>query len=108
MCRSPNEKALRPATDNTLEYNPALCINCGMCTEVCPHGVFAKGGSCVELRHPESCIECGACRVNCPTGAIDVDSGVGCAAAMMRAALLGRKEPSCGPSRCSGSEQRNP
>ena len=82
---------------NTLEYDPALCINCGMCSAVCPHGVFAADGRVARLVRPEACMECGACQLNCPTGAITVDSGVGCAAAMIHAALTGRKEPVCGP-----------
>ena len=82
---------------NTLEYNPELCINCGMCSTVCPHGVFAPDDRVVQLVHPEACMECGACQQNCLTGAITVDSGVGCAAAMIHAALTGRKEITCGP-----------
>ena len=82
---------------NTLEYNPELCINCGMCSIVCPHTVFAPDGDAARLVRPEACMECGACQQNCPTGAITVDSGAGCAAAMIRAALTGKKEPVCGP-----------
>jgi NAD-dependent dihydropyrimidine dehydrogenase PreA subunit len=82
---------------NTLEYNPELCINCGMCSIVCPHAVFAPDGHVAQLVRPEACMECGACQRNCPTGAITVDSGVGCAAAMIYAALRGKKEPICGP-----------
>jgi NAD-dependent dihydropyrimidine dehydrogenase PreA subunit len=82
---------------NTLEYTPALCINCGMCCTVCPHGVFSPNGDVVRLVRPEACMECGACQQNCPTGAIAVDSGVGCASAMIYAALTGREEPICGP-----------
>ncbi len=37
-------------------------------------------------------------RLNCPEGAIRVDSGVGCAAAMMWSALRGKKEIACGNS----------
>ena len=85
---------------NTLEYNPELCIGCGVCYDVCPHSVFAMNGRLAELVHAEACMECGACQLNCPTDAIKVDSGVGCAAAMFQAALTGKKEPTCGSS-CS-------
>lgn len=81
---------------NTLQYNPELCINCGMCSIVCPHAIFTANDRVAQLVRPEACMECGACQLNCPTGAITVDSGVGCAAAMIRAALRGRKEPTCG------------
>jgi len=45
--------------------------------------------------NPDSCMECGACALNCETGAIKVNSSVGCAQAMMLAALLRKKEPTC-------------
>ncbi len=81
---------------NTLEYNPELCIGCEMCVFVCPHTVFAMNGRVAQLIYPEACMECGACQQNCPVGAITVESGVGCAAAMIRAALTGKKEATCG------------
>jgi NAD-dependent dihydropyrimidine dehydrogenase PreA subunit len=77
---------------NTLRYDSEKCVGCGTCTLVCPHAVFSRNERVVEPLHAESCMECGACQLNCPGGAITVDSGVGCAAAMMRDALLGRKE----------------
>jgi NAD-dependent dihydropyrimidine dehydrogenase PreA subunit len=93
---------------NTLQYDPELCINCGMCSAVCPHGVFEPNGRVAQLAHPEACMECGACQLNCAVGAIVVESGVGCAAAMISAALTGRKEVTCGgpdgPSCCGTSE----
>lgn len=85
---------------NTLQYNPELCINCGMCSIVCPHGVFAPGDGVAQLVRREACMECGACQLNCPVEAIMVESGVGCATAMISAALTGKKEPVCG---CTGS-----
>ena len=90
---------------NTLEYDAARCSGCGMCTTVCPHGVFVQTGDVAELVHAERCMECGACSLNCPTGAIAVESGVGCASALMRAALMGRSdaEACCGPSDDGGS-----
>jgi NAD-dependent dihydropyrimidine dehydrogenase PreA subunit len=72
-----------------------------MCSAVCPHGVFANGEKKAVLKKPEACMECGACQLNCPTEAITVESGVGCASAMIRAALRGKKleEATCD---CSG------
>jgi NAD-dependent dihydropyrimidine dehydrogenase PreA subunit len=81
---------------NPLEYDPALCNRCGLCVTVCPHGVFSDGdGDAVRLVKRDDCMECGACRLNCEAGAIKVDSDVGCAAAMIKAALLHRKEATC-------------
>lgn len=79
---------------NTLVYIPELCIGCEMCWIVCPHNVFAAKNGKAEVINREACIECGACQINCPTAAITVNSGAGCASAMMKAALTGR-EPSC-------------
>ncbi len=84
----------------TLSLDPEACNGCGTCMEVCPHAVFENGGGTARLSRPEDCIECGACSLNCPEGAIKVDSGVGCATAMIVAALTGRKETSCG---CGGA-----
>jgi len=62
-----------------------------VCVEVCPHGVFAMAGRVARLVRPTACMECGACQNNCPAGALWVDSGTGCASAMIRAALSGKK-----------------
>lgn len=85
---------------NTLKYDPGLCINCGMCSIVCPHRVFGTNGTAAQLVNPHACMECGACQLNCPTNAIKVDNGVGCASAMIWAAVRGQKEVTCG---CGGS-----
>ncbi len=82
--------------ENTLVYTPELCNGCAKCVEVCPHAVFEMDGRLARLARPQGCMECGACQVNCITGAIAVESGVGCASAMIQAALKGRKEVTCG------------
>lgn len=87
-------------TINTLQYNPDLCINCGMCSTVCPHGVFHNGERTAQLVDQKACMECGACQLNCPTGAIRVENGVGCAYAMMWSAITGKKEVTCGDGGC--------
>jgi NAD-dependent dihydropyrimidine dehydrogenase PreA subunit len=93
---------------NTLQYDAELCVGCEMCVAVCPHGVFTMNGRAARLVEPDACMECGACELNCPAGAIRVGSGVGCAAAMIRAALTGKQEITCGPdtdsSCCSSGE----
>lgn len=96
--------------ENTLEFHEEKCINCKRCTEVCPHGVFAEAGGRVNLSEPKRCMECGACALNCPVQAIEVESGVGCAWAMISAALRGKDmdsgECSCGggAGSCCGGE----
>jgi len=77
-------------SENTLHYNQERCINCGMCRSVCPHGVFGLGEEAVVLAAPSNCMECGACALNCPVQAIEVESGVGCAWAMISGALRGQ------------------
>jgi NAD-dependent dihydropyrimidine dehydrogenase PreA subunit len=81
--------------ENTLVYDPALCNGCGMCVNVCPHAVFEMDGRKAVLARSSACMECGACQKNCIMNAISVESGVGCASAMIQAALKGKKEVEC-------------
>jgi NAD-dependent dihydropyrimidine dehydrogenase PreA subunit len=78
----------------TLEFDPELCTGCGRCIEVCPREVFEKAGHGVEVRNRDRCIECGACMMNCAFGAVRVQAGVGCAAAVLNGMVRGG-EPSC-------------
>jgi NAD-dependent dihydropyrimidine dehydrogenase PreA subunit len=89
--------------ENTLQYHRERCINCKRCTQVCPHGVFTEGADHAELVRPASCMECGACALNCPVQAIEVQSGVGCAWAMISAALMG-KDMDSGECSCGGAD----
>jgi NAD-dependent dihydropyrimidine dehydrogenase PreA subunit len=78
----------------TLQLNKEKCSGCGMCMVVCPHAVFGMNGSRVQIENKDGCMECGACSMNCPTGALSVESGVGCAAAVINSAL-GREGACC-------------
>ena len=79
----------------TLAYTAGKCIGCGRCTEVCPHGVFDTNDDAAQITDKDLCMECGACALNCPVKAIEVNAGVGCAAAIIYSWVTG-KEPACG------------
>lgn len=95
-------------SENTLVYDPQQCVNCGACSAVCPHRVFSPGETAAVLISPAACMECGACQVNCPTGAITVESGVGCAVALIRVALTGKGEETCDSDCCGERGERGP
>ncbi|MDO8964193.1 MAG: mercury methylation ferredoxin HgcB [Coriobacteriia bacterium] len=80
----------------TLEYDAAKCTGCQLCTMVCPHGVFVMEGNRAALADRGACMECGACQRNCAFDAIRVDSGVGCAAAII-GSWFKRGPIACGP-----------
>jgi NAD-dependent dihydropyrimidine dehydrogenase PreA subunit len=85
----------------TLNLNSEKCIGCGMCINVCPHGVFSIEQGKAKVIERDFCMECGACEKNCPAAAIAVKTGVGCAAAVINGLLRGT-EPSCD---CSGNSE---
>lgn len=78
----------------SLDLNRQLCVGCGMCMIVCPHAVMEMQNEKAIIADRDACMECGACARNCPTGAVTVDAGVGCAAAVINAAL-GRSGDEC-------------
>jgi NAD-dependent dihydropyrimidine dehydrogenase PreA subunit len=82
----------------TVQLADAACVGCGMCAEVCPHGVFAVEEEKARIVDRDACMECGGCAKNCPVEAISVTPGVGCAAAILNGWISGSK-PSCG---CGG------
>lgn len=84
----------------TLKLHSEKCTGCGMCVNVCPHQIFTLKNSKAEITDINRCMECGACAMNCPFSAVEVQSGVGCAAAIINGILTG-SEPSCD---CSGSK----
>ncbi len=85
----------------TLRLSVEKCLGCGRCVEVCPHEVFNINEKKALIKEKDRCMECSACAMNCPANAIAVDSGVGCAAAVIMGWITGR-EPSCD---CSGGAE---
>lgn len=85
---------------HSLVLDQARCNGCGRCVEVCPHGVFEMVAKVAKVTSRDTCMECGACRMNCSEDAIQVSSGVGCAAAviaqMARGGSVGGASCECG------------
>ena len=83
------------ANVTTLQYAAGKCAGCGRCVEVCPHGVFEMKDKRAVVTDRDKCMECGACAMNCEFGAIRVNAGVGCAAALINSMVTGGP-PTCG------------
>lgn len=84
----------------TLTLDDAQCVGCGVCTQVCPHGVLALNGRKARIVDRNGCMECGACATNCPTGALGVTPGVGCAAYIIQTWIKGKDRAACGGPGC--------
>jgi len=93
----------------TLRLDRDVCVGCGRCVEVCPHGVFAVDAGKARIGGRDACMECGACARNCPVGALFVKNGVGCAVGILNA-KLGRTSACCGEGQpcCCASETAGP
>jgi ferredoxin len=94
---------------STLQLDAGLCTGCGLCLAVCPQEVLFRENGRVRVLDRDRCMECGACARNCPSGAVTVQTGVGCAAAVINAAL-GRTGSGCccvlGPETAARTEDR--
>jgi NAD-dependent dihydropyrimidine dehydrogenase PreA subunit len=78
----------------TLKLDVDRCTGCCMCATVCPHRVFEIEHRKAAIVHKDACMECGACSLNCPAEAIKVESGVGCAVAVIKGFFKGG-QPTC-------------
>lgn len=85
----------------TLEMDVEMCIGCGLCLAVCPHGVFDLSERKARIIDSDACMECGACAKNCPVEAISVKTGVGCASGILSGILRGG-DACCGEGGCCG------
>ena len=78
-----------------VEINSDKCTGCGLCINVCPHGVIIIDDKVAFLANKDRCIECGACDNNCPVNAIEVETGVGCAYAIIKSWFNSSKTNCC-------------
>lgn len=83
-----------------IEFSREKCVGCGVCPEVCPHGVIAMSAGQAVPVNIEKCIECGACQLNCDFDAIKVTKGTGCLFAIIKEDILKIKDKGCG---CGGA-----
>lgn len=74
----------------TIGIDSERCIGCGVCSQVCPHGVLAMEKRKARIVDRNGCMECGACANNCPVEALSVSPGVGCAALIIKRWLKGK------------------
>ena len=85
---------------STLAFDVDTCVGCGICTMVCPHGIFTLSDSKAQVVDKDDCMECGACAANCPTQAVSVSPGVGCAAYIIQTWIKGKEKAGCGDVSC--------
>ena len=79
----------------TISIDGEKCTGCRQCVTVCPHAVLQIVGKKSRVIYKDDCMECGACQRNCESGAIQVQSGVGCANALINAFLRGNTDAAC-------------
>lgn len=86
---------------STLRLDTGACTGCGMCRNVCPHGVFRIENGKAMIVDLDGCMECGACAKNCPARTIDVTPGVGCASYIIQTWYKGdRAKCGCDKGEC--------
>lgn len=66
-CSNPESQSFKPQ----LMVFGNLCVGCGACAQVCPHGAVIKNGD-VYNRDRSLCQDCGACAEVCPAKAREI------------------------------------
>jgi len=54
----------------TIGVDPATCIRCAACQDVCPAHIFSLSDMGITTQYEEHCIECGHCIAVCPTDSV--------------------------------------
>jgi nitroreductase/NAD-dependent dihydropyrimidine dehydrogenase PreA subunit len=78
----------------TTVFDRSKCVQCKICTEICPTGVIAVndgGYPMIAPANAEDCVTCGHCEAVCPQGAVTVT------APTLSAALFSGEEPAITP-----------
>jgi len=47
-----------------------LCINCGLCENICPTDVLRRDGKKIHIAYPDDCCSCMECLSICPMDAV--------------------------------------
>jgi len=53
-----------------------LCIDCGLCIDICPTDVLRRSNGKVVIAYSGDCCDCARCAHICPTEAIMMGPGV--------------------------------
>ncbi|MDR2097897.1 MAG: 4Fe-4S binding protein [Spirochaetaceae bacterium] len=60
-----------PRQTKRVSVNPPKCLNCAVCVDRCPFGLFSLEGEKMSVRS-ENCVGCGLCVNTCPGGALEL------------------------------------
>jgi NAD-dependent dihydropyrimidine dehydrogenase PreA subunit len=58
------------------DIDELLCIDCGICENVCPTDVLREEDGRIRIAYPDDCCNCMDCLFFCPTDAIVFVQGV--------------------------------
>ena len=56
-----------------IHHNEDLCVNCGLCTSVCPTQALTMSGEDTLVFDSEKCVACQMCVTTCPMKAMSVN-----------------------------------
>lgn len=54
------------------KIDETICLNCGLCEDICPMDIFRKKEDIIYIAYHEDCCSCMMCSRICPVDAITV------------------------------------